>query len=65
MQATLDHPLDVIEVTETGLYDNEPLTNIEIDGYDFRHTPTGTQCGGAGIYVKTCYEFDVRNPLTM
>ena len=48
---TLNHPFDVIGVMETRLYDDNPLVNIEIDGYVFRHTPTGTQCGGAGIYI--------------
>ena len=26
--------------------------NLEIDGYQFRHTCTVTRCGGAGIYIK-------------
>ena len=56
---TLEHPFDIIGITETRLHDNDPQVNIEIDGYEFRHTPTGTQCGGAGIYVKSCYEFDI------
>ena len=60
----LEHPFDIIGITETRLYDNVPLTNIEIDGYEFRHTPTITQYGGAGIYVKSCYGFDVRNELS-
>ena len=46
----LNHPFDV---TETRLYDDDPLVNIEIDGYEFKHTPTGTQCGGAGIHIHT------------
>ena len=61
---TLDHPFDIIGITETRLYENESLSNIEIDGYEFRHTPTNTQCGGAGIYVKSCYEFDVKDDLS-
>ena len=44
--------------------DNDPLVNIDIDGYEFRHMPTSTQCGGVGIYVKTCYEFDIINELS-
>ena len=55
---TLDHPFDIIGITETRLHDSDPSVNIEIDGYEFIHTPTGTQCGGAGIYVKACYEFE-------
>ena len=57
----LEHPFDIIGITETRLHDNAPLTNIEIDGYEVRYTPKITQCGGAGIYVKSCCDFDVRN----
>ena len=60
----LEHPFDIIGITETRLHENDPLVNINIDGYEFRHTPTSTQCGGAGIYVKTGYEFDVINELS-
>ena len=61
---TLNHPFDVIGITETRLYDDNPLENIEIDGYEFRHKPTGTQCGGAGIYIKACYAFDVKHEIS-
>ena len=60
----LEHHFDIIGITETRLYDNVPLTNIEIDGYEIRHTSRITQCGGAGIYVKSCYDFDVRDELS-
>ena len=46
-------------MTETRLHDDNPLTNIEIDGYVFLHTPTETQCGGAGIFIKSGYDFEV------
>ena len=46
----LDYPFDVIGITETRLYDDDPLVNIDIDRYGFKHTPTTTKCGGAGIY---------------
>ena len=52
----LDHPFDAICITETRLYESSPLVNIQIPGYDFLHTPTTTQCGGAGIYVKSVYQ---------
>ena len=42
--------------------------NIDIEGYEFKHTPTKTRCGGAGIYVKSCYNYeiikDISNSLT-
>ena len=56
--------LDVIGITETRLHEEDPLVNIDIEGYEFRHTPTTTQCGGAGIYVKSCYEFDINRDLS-
>ena len=55
----LEHPFDVIGATETRLSNTNPLVNIDIEGYVFKHTPTKTRCGGAGIYIKSCYEFDV------
>jgi hypothetical protein len=42
--------------TETRLHEQSPLVNIEIPGYDFLHTPTTTDCGGSGIYVKSVYQ---------
>ena len=60
----LSHPFDVIGITETRLNSIDPLVNIEIPGYTFIHTPTTTQCGGAGIYIKTCYEFEVKEDLS-
>ena len=55
----LEHPFDVIGITETRLSNTNPLVNIDIDGYVFKHTPTKTRCGGTGIYIKSCYEFEV------
>lgn len=48
----LDHEFDVIAITETRLHDT-PLLNLDIEGYEFIHTPTESQCGGAGLYIKT------------
>ena len=57
----LNHPFDVICITETRLYESSPLVDIEIPGYDFHHTPTLSQCGGAAIYVKSTHEYEVLN----
>ena len=46
-------------ITENRLIDTNPLVNIDIDGYVFKHTQTKTRCGGAGIYIKTCYESEI------
>ena len=45
------------------MYATDHLVNIYILGYVFSHTPTTTQCGGAGSYIKTCYNFDVKEDL--
>ena len=61
----LDHSFDMIGISKTRLYEQEPLVNIDIDGYKFRHTPTTTQCGGAGIYIKNEYDdFDITTDLS-
>jgi len=60
----LDHPFDVICITETRLHDQNSLSNIQIDGYDFIHTPTATRCGGAGIYIKSSLEYENLNNLS-
>jgi hypothetical protein len=52
----LDHPFDVICLTETRLHEDKPPINSKIEGYDFFHKKTSTQCGGAGIYVKLVYD---------
>ena len=57
----IGHPFDVICITETRLHDDMPLSNIQIEGYDFVHTPTPTRCGGAGIYIKSSLEYEQLN----
>ena len=60
----LNYPFDIIGITETRLYDECYTTNIDLEGYNFRHTPTETQCGGAGLYIKSCYDFEVHKKLS-
>jgi len=55
----LDHPFDAICITETRLHDDKPLSNVQIEGYDFLHTKTLTQCGGAGIYIKSTFDYEI------
>ena len=61
----LEHPFQVICISETRLHDDKPLTNIQIDGYDFVHTKTTTQCGGVGIYVKNGIEYEILDQLSI
>ena len=35
----LNYLFDIIGITETRFHDDNPLTNIDIDGYVFKHTP--------------------------
>ena len=60
----LDHPFDVIAITETGLTNQETLIDVSITGCDFYHTITKTQKGGAAIYIKDSYECNVINSYT-
>ena len=60
----LNHSFDVICVTETRLH-GDPLVNVNIDGYDFVHTPTPSQCGGVGIFVKNTIEYEIMKSLTL
>ena len=60
----LNFPFDVIGISETRLYDDNPLVNIGIEGYDFIHTPTSTKCGGAGFYIKSSYDYEINKEFT-
>jgi len=53
----LELKFDIICISETRLYDEKPLVNINIDGYNFLHTSTETRAGGAGMYINSCLEF--------
>ena len=57
----LDHPFDILCITETRLHDRDPLVNIQIPGYNFVHKETTTQCGGVGIFIKTGIEYEELN----
>ena len=63
----LDHPFDVIAVSETKIKDNSdssPVTNFDIEGYNFYHTPTKTDFGGVGLYIKNNYTVKPRGDLS-
>ena len=46
------------------MYDDDPLVNIDIDGYEFKHTPTTTKCGGAGIYIKSPHDYVLKSHIS-
>ena len=60
----LGHPFNIIAITETRLHDSTPLVDVNIDGYDFHHKETPTQCGGAAIYIRSDHEYEILKQLT-
>ena len=60
----INYNFDVICISETRLTNEVPLSNIEIDGYHFIHTPTLTQCGGSGMCIKNGIEYIILDKLT-
>ena len=59
-----NYNFDVICISETRLHNEVPISNILIDGYDFIHTPTLTQCGGSGMYIKNGIEYSILDKFT-
>ena len=57
--SNLKHRFKVMSISETRLHDVKPLVNIDMDGYSFEHTPTSSQCGGTGIYIRDKFEYDL------
>ena len=55
----LNHTFDIIGITETRFHDDNPLNTYPSISIFVKHTPTKTGCGGAGMYIKSCYEFDI------
>ena len=61
----LDHPFDIIAISETKIKeDHDPISNISLDGYNFEHTPTKTDFGGVGIFIKDYIDYDIRPDLS-
>ena len=62
----LDHSFDIIAVSETKIKDGfDPITNFHIDGYNFVHTPTKTDFGGVGLFIKKKYTVKPRDDLSL
>ena len=57
----INNPFDIIAITETRLHEQNTLVDLSIEGYDFHHNETHTQNGGAAIYIKSCYDYEVLN----
>ena len=61
----LEHSFDIIGISETKLKkDINHTTNIEMDGYNFEHTPTETNFGGVGLYINKCFDYKTRQDIS-
>ena len=61
----LHYSFDIICISETRLYEQSPLVDVNIDGYDFIHKETSSQCGGVAIYIKSNLEYETLNNLSV
>ena len=62
MLSELSFPFQLIGLTETKLKpDQIPLTNIDIEGYNFISQPSLSNAGGSGIYVQNNLNFTLRS----
>ena len=53
-------------ITETKLLVGKELPpEVGIEGYDFKHCPTPTDKGGAGIFIADYIDFDLRSDLDL
>ena len=63
--AILDHPFNIIGISETKLRDNqEPISNIKLDNYLFEHTPTYSHFGGTGLFIRIGQDFQLKKDLS-
>ena len=60
----MNYNVDIIYISESRLLNEVSLSNIQIDGYDFIHSPTLTQCGVSGMYIKNGIEYTILDKLT-
>lgn len=61
----LDHPFTVIGITETKIREGiDPITNVNIPGYEFKQTATKSCFWGACIYIKEGFDPVIRTVLS-
>ena len=62
---TLDHKFDTIGVTESKIKESvKPLNNIEIQGCEFKQTPTKSDFWGVGLFIKKGLNYKIRSDLS-
>ena len=63
--ALLNHPFNVIGITETKIRESsEPTTNISLENYFFENTATLTLFGGAALYIRKGQDYNLRPDLS-
>ena len=61
----LNHPFDVIGITEHKIGKFQPINNTKILGYNFCFDMTQTTHGGTGFYISDKYSFRERKDLNI
>ena len=59
----LGHDFSVVGITETGFQNNIPFINCDLPGYNYVHTPTKGEKGGALLYVSHHLQYTERADL--
>ena len=63
---SLDHPIDVISITEIGKKNVQNRINMLRDKYDCEHVlPKTKKCGGACIFIRKNIKYQVRYDLSV
>ena len=60
LRALLGQPglgFSIIGITETGFQNNIPLINCDLPGYNYAHTPTKGDKGGALLYISANLQY--------
>jgi hypothetical protein len=65
MLSALYFPFSLIGLSEIKLREGQdPLTNIQLTGYEFLHQPSLSNAGGVAFYIKNNFNFKIRNDIT-
>ena len=64
MLSALYFPFSLIGLSEIKLREGQdPITNIQLNGYEFLHQPSITNAGGVAFFIKNNSNFKIRNEL--
>jgi exonuclease III len=66
MLSALYFPFSLIGLSEIKFRDNQdPLTNIQIAGYEFASKPSLSNAGGVAFYIKKNLNFKIKNEISV